>query len=146
MFRREVEAASHNPATNRLYVGGLAPVLVRLRCPSIPIILLSIPLDGTSVLVPDVTVNHCPAAHIDALWKGFDDNDGDASFSNRVNARQCGQVLKMANEISKYFGGSNPQIPYVRVATWNDYEEGRSRRRNRQLLHRALLDHSSLLT
>ena len=40
-------------------------------------------------------------------------------------AQQCGQVLlKTANEISKYFGGSNPQIPYVQVATWNDYEEG----------------------
>ncbi len=40
-------------------------------------------------------------------------------------AEQCGQVLlKTANEISKYFGGSNPQIPYVQVITWNDYEEG----------------------
>jgi hypothetical protein len=40
-------------------------------------------------------------------------------------AQQCGQVLlKTANEISKYFGGSNPQIPYVQIATWNDYEEG----------------------
>jgi len=32
--------------------------------------------------------------------------------------------LKTANEISKYFGGTNPQIPYVQVITWNDYEEG----------------------
>jgi hypothetical protein len=40
-------------------------------------------------------------------------------------AQQCGQVLlKNANEISKYFGGSRPQIPYVQVITWNDYEEG----------------------
>jgi hypothetical protein len=61
---------------------------------------------------------------VGALWKGFDDNA--ASWgSNRVIAQQCGQVLlKTANEISKYFGGSNPQIPYVQVITWNDYEEG----------------------
>jgi hypothetical protein len=61
---------------------------------------------------------------IGALWKGFDDNAA-AWGSNRVIAQQCGQVLlKTANEISKYFGGSNPQIPYVQVVTWNDYEEG----------------------
>src|SRR5437870_13350049 len=60
---------------------------------------------------------------IGALWKGFDNNN--ASWgSNRVIAQQCGQVLlKTANEISKYFGGSN-QIPYVQVVTWNDHEEG----------------------
>jgi hypothetical protein len=61
---------------------------------------------------------------IGLIYKGFDDNS--ASWGkNRVTAQQCGQVLlKTANEITKYFGGSNPQIPYVQVATWNDYEEG----------------------
>lgn len=61
---------------------------------------------------------------IGVLYKGFDDNN--ASWSgNRIIAQQCGQVLlKTANEIAKYFGGSNPQIPYVQIATWNDYEEG----------------------
>lgn len=57
------------------------------------------------------------------IYKGFDDNN--ASWGgNRVIAQQCGQVLlKTANEISKYFNSST-QIPYVQVATWNDYEEG----------------------
>jgi hypothetical protein len=61
---------------------------------------------------------------IGGLWKGFDDNN--ASWGkNRVIAQQCGQVLlKAANEISNYFGGTNPQLPYVQVVTWNDYEEG----------------------
>lgn len=61
---------------------------------------------------------------IGGIWKGFDDNN--ASWGkNRVIAQQCGQVLlNTANEISKYFGGSNPQLPYVQVVTWNDYEEG----------------------
>ena len=35
-------------------------------------------------------------------------------------------LLKTASEISKYFGGTKPQIPYVQIATWNDYEEGTS--------------------
>jgi hypothetical protein len=63
---------------------------------------------------------------IGALYKGFDDYN--ASWgTNRVVAQQCGQVLlKTANEIAKYFGGANPQIPYVQVITWNDYEEGTS--------------------
>jgi hypothetical protein len=69
-------------------------------------------------------LGHPSQLTIGALWKGFDDNP--ASWgSNRVIAQQCGQVLlKTANEIAKYFGGSNPQIPYVQVITWNDYEEG----------------------
>jgi hypothetical protein len=71
-------------------------------------------------------LTHPSQLTIGALYKGFDDNV--ASWSgNRVIAQQCGQVLlKTANEVSKYFGGSQPQIPYVQVITWNDYEEGTS--------------------
>jgi hypothetical protein len=69
-------------------------------------------------------LNHPAQLTIGALYKGFDDFE--ASWSgNRVIAQQCGQVLlKTAAEISKYFGGAKPQIPYVQVITWNDYEEG----------------------
>jgi hypothetical protein len=69
-------------------------------------------------------LSHPSQLTVGALYKGFDDNN--ASWSgNRVVAQQCGQVLlKTANEISKYYGGSKPQIPYVQVMTWNDYEEG----------------------
>jgi hypothetical protein len=71
-------------------------------------------------------LSHPSQLTIGAIYKGFDDYN--ASWgANRVMAEQCGQVLlKTANEISKYFGGSNPQIPYVQVITWNDYEEGTS--------------------
>ena len=69
-------------------------------------------------------LNHPSQLTIGALYKGFDDFE--ASWSgNRVIAQQCGQVLlKTANEISQYFGGTKRQIPYVQVITWNDYEEG----------------------
>ena len=69
-------------------------------------------------------LTHLSQLTIAVLYKGFDDNA--ASWGgNRVIAQQCGQVLlKSANEISKYFGGSNPQVPYAQVVTWNDYEEG----------------------
>jgi hypothetical protein len=69
-------------------------------------------------------LTHQAQLTVGVIYKGFDDNN--ASWGgNRVMAQQCGQVLlKTANEISKYFGGANPQIPYVQIATWNDYEEG----------------------
>jgi len=69
-------------------------------------------------------IAHPSQLTIGALYKGFDDFE--ASWSaNRVLSQQCGQVLlKTANEISRYFGGTKPQIPYVQVITWNDYEEG----------------------
>jgi len=70
------------------------------------------------------SLNHPSQLSIGALYKGFDDSN--ASWSgNRVTAQQCGQVLmNTAKEISKFYGGSNPQLPYVQVVTWNDYEEG----------------------
>src|SRR5581483_11068752 len=69
-------------------------------------------------------IAHPSQLAIGGIWKGFDDNN--ASWGgNRVIAQQCGQVLlNTAKEISKYYGGANPQLPYVQVITWNDYEEG----------------------
>lgn len=67
---------------------------------------------------------HTSQLTIGALYKGFDDNYA-AWGGNRVMAQQCGQVLlNTAQEVNKYFGGTNPQIPYMQVVTWNDYEEG----------------------
>lgn len=62
---------------------------------------------------------------VGAIYKGFDDSN--ASWGgNRIIAQQCGQVLlKTANEVT--INGdfsSTHQIPYMQVATWNDYEEG----------------------
>ena len=69
-------------------------------------------------------VSHPSQLTVGALYKGFDDYL--ASWGgNRVIAQQCGQVLlKTAKEAGKYFGGRHPQIPYMEVITWNDYEEG----------------------
>lgn len=62
------------------------------------------------------------------LYKGFDDTNAYLWGSNRVMAQQCGQVFIMdtAPEVGLYYGSGhgNLQIPYMQVATWNDYEEG----------------------
>lgn len=59
------------------------------------------------------------------LYGGFDDSNA-AWTKDRVVAQQCGHVLmNTANEVSA--GGSywsTHQMPYMQVATWNDYEEG----------------------
>ena len=56
---------------------------------------------------------------------GFDDSNAGWGY-DRVVAQQCGQVLwDTANEMSAggYWGLGGHQIPYMQVATWNDYEE-----------------------
>jgi hypothetical protein len=66
---------------------------------------------------------------IGALYKGFDDSNANWT-TDRVMAEQCGQVfVATANEVKAggYWGNgtnSTHQIPYMQIATWNDYEEG----------------------
>jgi hypothetical protein len=69
-------------------------------------------------------IAHPSQLTVGALYKGFDDYM--ASWGgNRVIAQQCGQVLlNTAKEVGKFFGGTHPQVPYMQVITWNDYEEG----------------------
>jgi hypothetical protein len=65
---------------------------------------------------------------IGALYKGFDDSNANWT-TDRVIAEQCGQAfIDTANEVTAggYWGGTSTthQIPYMQIATWNDYEEG----------------------
>jgi hypothetical protein len=66
-----------------------------------------------------------PEVAVGLLYSGFDDSN--ASWTNgRVIAQQCGHVLlDSANEVNKggYWGTTN-SMPYMMMATWNDYEEG----------------------
>lgn len=67
---------------------------------------------------------------VGALYKGFDDSNA-TWWSDRVIAQQCGQVLLgtageltyEANPNNKSYWATH-QMPYMQVATWNDYEEG----------------------
>jgi hypothetical protein len=61
---------------------------------------------------------------VGVLYKGFDDTH--ASWgTNRIMAQQCGQVfVTLTAPYISMFYSSGKQIPYVQIATWNDYEEG----------------------
>lgn len=56
-------------------------------------------------------------------YKGFDDRL--ASWSqNRIVDQACGQTwLTSWNYAGRYYS-TNPQMPFLMVSTWNDYEEG----------------------
>lgn len=67
---------------------------------------------------------------VGVLYKGFDDSNANW-WSDRVIAQQCGQVLLgTAGELTYEANSANTsywashQMPYMQVATWNDYEEG----------------------
>jgi hypothetical protein len=58
-----------------------------------------------------------------SLSPSFDDSLATWS-ENRYADGQCGQLwLKKAAEANKYWS-ANKQLPFMQIATWNDYEEG----------------------
>jgi hypothetical protein len=63
---------------------------------------------------------------IGLLYSGFDDSNAIPWGKDKVIAQQCGHVLSLsANEVNKGgYWGTTHQIPYMMLATWNDYEEG----------------------
>jgi len=66
---------------------------------------------------------HLSELTVGSAYKGF--NDGLASWgSNRIMNQQCGQTwLATWAEVGKFYSASN-QLPFLQIATWNDYEEG----------------------
>lgn len=61
---------------------------------------------------------------IGLLYKGFDDSN--ASFgTDKITAQQCGQIFNFTGAKVGALGySSTSQLPYIQIATWNDYEEG----------------------
>jgi hypothetical protein len=68
--------------------------------------------------------NHQPALIMGSAFKGFDDYEtGVGWFQDRIITQGCGTTwLNTFNEPKKYF--TTTPIPYMMVATWDDYEEG----------------------
>jgi len=92
-----------------------------------------IPCDGTSGQYLDEFYSDAETAYeannqvvaVGLLYKGFDDTWANWGL-DRVIAQQCGRVLMdSANEVALGgYWGTTAQIPYMQMATWNDYEEG----------------------
>jgi hypothetical protein len=59
---------------------------------------------------------------VGGVWPGF--NDTKASWSlNRHMDRRCGQTFADTLSIFRQYSADEP-IPFLMIATWNDYEEG----------------------
>jgi Glycosyl hydrolase family 99 len=60
---------------------------------------------------------------IGTIWPGF--NDTKASWSlNRHMARRCGETFEDTLKIFHQYDDPEHPMPFVLIATWNDYEEG----------------------
>jgi hypothetical protein len=60
---------------------------------------------------------------VGGIWPGFDDSKASWGL-NRHMDRRCGKTLEDTLAIAKkHEGGPNP-MPFLMLATWNDYEEG----------------------
>lgn len=59
---------------------------------------------------------------IGAAWPGFDDSKAAWSL-NRHMSQRCGQTLTDTLNLARQYAGDHP-LPFILIATWNDYEEG----------------------
>jgi hypothetical protein len=60
---------------------------------------------------------------IGAAWAGF--NDSKASWGlNRHISQRCGETFADTLQLSRQYYPANHPLPFLLIATWNDYEEG----------------------
>jgi len=60
---------------------------------------------------------------VGGVWPGF--NDAKASWSlNRYIDTRCGKTFEDTLRLFEENNDSSRPIPFVLIATWNDYEEG----------------------
>ena len=60
---------------------------------------------------------------VGGVWPGF--NDTKASWSlNRHMDRRCGQTFEDTLKLFHRYDDSERPMPFILIATWNDYEEG----------------------
>ncbi len=60
---------------------------------------------------------------IGAAWAGFDDSKASWSL-NRHMSQRCGQTLVDTMKLASEYYPENHPLPFLLIATWNDYEEG----------------------
>jgi hypothetical protein len=60
---------------------------------------------------------------VGAAWPGFDDHKASWSL-NRYMSQRCGQTLLDTTRIYREYYPPEHPLPYMLIATWNDYEEG----------------------
>jgi Glycosyl hydrolase family 99 len=60
---------------------------------------------------------------VGGIWPGFDDSKASWSLNRRMD-RRCGQTFEDTLKVFHNHNDPERPMPFVMVATWNDYEEG----------------------
>lgn len=60
---------------------------------------------------------------VGGAWPGFDDARASWSLNRHID-RRCGQTFDDTLQIFRRFDDPNRPMPFLLIATWNDYEEG----------------------
>ena len=60
---------------------------------------------------------------VGAAWAGFDDSKASWSLGRRMSQR-CGQTFTDTMTLYREYYPGNAPLPFLLIATWNDYEEG----------------------
>ncbi|MGD0515503.1 MAG: hypothetical protein ABSA29_19545, partial [Terriglobales bacterium] len=55
-------------------------------------------------------------------WTGFDDSKASWSLNRHISQR-CGQTFADTMKLWRQYSAARP-MPFLLIATWNDYEEG----------------------
>jgi len=66
---------------------------------------------------------HPDQVAVGGVWAGFNDSKASWSLKRRIDPR-CGETFKDTLRMFAENNESSHPIPFVLVATWNDYEEG----------------------
>jgi hypothetical protein len=59
---------------------------------------------------------------VGTVWPGFDDSKASWTMNRRISAR-CGKTFEDTLQLFRYYDQIEP-MPFLMIATWNDYEEG----------------------
>jgi hypothetical protein len=60
---------------------------------------------------------------VGGVWPGFDDSKASWGL-NRHMDRRCGKTFEDTLQLFRRYDNGNPPMPFLMIATWNDYEEG----------------------
>jgi len=60
---------------------------------------------------------------VGAAWAGFDDSKASWGLGRRMSQR-CGQTLANTLSLAREYSKPDHPLPFLLIATWNDYEEG----------------------
>ena len=60
---------------------------------------------------------------VGGIWPGFDDSKASWSLNRRMD-RRCGKTFEDTLHLFRQYDNPQDPMPFVLIATWNDYEEG----------------------